>query len=383
MLRLAPIVAAAVLLLLAAGWSGPVGVLVIAMFGLLALGVRATRASGFAFTLWVAAFVSAAMFYPQVFRSWFGYELSGLIVPLIQIIMFGMGTQLTLGDFRRVLLLPRPVLIGIALQFSIMPLLGKGLAMLFTSDPEVAAGMVLVGASPGGVASNVMAYLAGGNVALSVTMTACSTLLAPLATPALTSLLAGQYVEVPFFPMMVTILKMIIVPVAAGLLVNWALVRAGRAFPSLSQARVAIMKALPFVSMAGICLIIAIITSLSRDALLAGSFVAAIIAAAALHNGAGYVLGYWGARAAGLNESDARTVSIEVGLQNAGMASGLAISVLKSPMAALPPAVFGPWMNMTGAILASWWAKRPPQPSEPRLAVLPEPPVEERVAGAP
>ena len=340
-----------------------VGGLVVLCFVLLALGVRGTRASGFAFTIWVAAFVSAAMFYPGAFRSWFGYELSGLIVPLIQIIMFGMGTQLTLGDFRRVLLLPKPVLIGIVLQFSIMPLLGKGVAVLFTSDPEVAAGMVLVGASPGGVASNVMTYLAGGNVALSVTMTACSTLLAPLATPAMTSLLAGQYVDVPFVPMMITILNMIIVPVAAGLLVNWMLVRAAGAYPAVAAVPGAIMRALPVVSMVAICVIIAIITSLSRDALLAGSFVAAIIAAAAVHNGSGYLLGSWGARAAGLNESDARTVSIEVGMQNAGMASGLAISVLKSPLAALPPAVFGPWMNMSGAVLASWWASRPPEPT--------------------
>jgi BASS family bile acid:Na+ symporter len=342
-----------------------IAALVILSLAVLALGVRKTRASGFGFTIWVAAFVSAAMFYPAAFRNWFGYEMSGLIVPLIQIIMFGMGTQLALGDFQRVLVLPKPVLIGIGLQFSIMPLVGKGVAMLFTSDPEVAAGMVLVGSAPGGVASNVMTYLARGNVALSVTMTACSTLLAPIATPAAMNLLAGEYVEVQFLAMMRTIVAMIIVPVAGGLLVNYALVRGAGAIPALSNVSTAIMRALPFVSMVAICLIIAIITSLSRDALLAGSFVAGIIAAAAVHNGSGYLLGYWGARAAGLAEADARTVAIEVGLQNAGMASGLAISVLKSPMAALPPAVFGPWMNMTGAVLASWWASRPPLPSHP------------------
>ena len=358
-LRLAPIAGAAILVSLALGRPEWTGVPVIALFALLAMGVRNTRASGFAFTLWVAAFVSGAMFYPLAFRSWFGYALGGLIVPLIQIIMFGMGTQLTLGDFRRVLAFPKPVLIGMVLQFSIMPFAGKAVALMFASDPEVAAGMVLVGASPGGVASNVMTYLAKGNVALSVTMTACSTLMAPLATPAMTSLLAGAYVRVDFVAMMVSILNMIIVPVAAGLVANWALVRLGQVVPSLAQVPTAIMKGLPFVSMAAICLIIAIITSLSRDALLAGSFVAAIIAAAALHNGTGYLLGYWGARVFGLSEVEARTISIEVGLQNAGMASGLAISVLKSPMAALPPAVFGPWMNMTGAMLASWWAGRP------------------------
>jgi BASS family bile acid:Na+ symporter len=141
----------------------------------------------------------------------------------------------------------------------------------------------------------------------------------------------------------------------------------------------AIMKGLPFVSMFAICFIIAIITSISRDALLAGSFVAAIVAAAAVHNGSGYLLGYWGARAAGLTETDARTVAIEVGLQNAGMASGLAIGVLKSPMAALPPAVFGPWMNMSGAVLASWWAGRPPEPLPP-VHAAPSPRAVERGA---
>jgi len=369
MLRLAVAAGAALAAALLLGRHDLAGPLTIASFAFLALGVRGTRAGGFAFTIWVAAFVSAAMFYPGAFRSAFGYELSGLIVPLIQIIMFGMGTQLTPGDFRRVLALPKPIFIGIVLQFSVMPLLGRGVAALFTTNPEVAAGMVLVGAAPGGVASNVMAYLARGNVALSVTMTACSTLLAPLLTPAAVSLLAGAYVEVRFFAMMTSILNMILVPVAAGLLVNALLVRLGRTFPAVAHLPEAIMRGLPFVSMAAICLIIAIITSLSRDALLAGSFVAAIIAAAAIHNGGGYLLGYWAARAAGLREGDARTVAIEVGLQNAGMASGLAISVLKSPMAALPPAVFGPWMNMSGAVLASWWAERPTRDDGP--AALP------------
>lgn len=336
-----------------------IAILVVAGCAALAIGARRTRFSGFAFTLWVAAFVAAAMFYPMAFRTWNGYALGGLIVPLIQIIMFGMGTQLTLGDFKRVLAFPRPVLIGIVLQFSIMPLVGAGVAAVFATDPEVAAGMVLVGASPGGVASNVMTYLAGGSVALSVTMTACSTLLAPVMTPLAMQLLAGAYVEVPFVGMMVSILQMIIVPIAAGLVVNWVLVTLGRRMPAASAVSAAIMKALPVVSMAAICFIIAIITSISRDQLLAGSFVVAIIAAAAIHNGAGYLLGYWGARMLRLSEAESRTVAIEVGLQNAGMASGLAISVLKSPMAAIPPAVFGPWMNMSGAMLASWWANRP------------------------
>jgi BASS family bile acid:Na+ symporter len=344
------------------GWTGVVAPLAIAFFGFLALYAAGhSKLSGFAFTLWVGVAVSASMFYPEAFLNWYGFELKVLIVPLIQIIMFGMGTQLTVGDFFRVFAMPRAVLIGIALQFAVMPFVGKLLAMTFTSDPEIAAGMVLIGSCPGGVASNVMTYLAQGNVALSVTMTSCSTLIAPVMTPAMTKLLAGTYVEVKFAAMMISIIKMIIVPVFGGLLVNALLRKLGSTHHALSRVSSLIMRGLPYVSMFSICFIIGIITALSRDALLAGSFVISILAAVILHNFAGYLFGYWGARLFRLAEVDARTVAIEVGLQNGGMASGLAIEVLKSDLAALPPAIFGPWMNMSGAALASWWKSHPPR----------------------
>ena len=349
------------------GWTmaaGPLCVVGLVLFAL-HLGGSASY-SAFAFTAWVAAFVAAAMFYPLAFRNWFGYELKGLIVPLIQIIMFGMGTQLTVSDFRRVFTMPRAVVIGMVLQFSIMPFVGKGLAMIFTNDPEIAAGMVLIGSCPGGVASNVMTFLANGNVALSVTMTSCSTLAAPLMTPAMTKLLAGTYVEVRFVAMMLSILNMIIIPIVAGLVVNALLHRLAGVHPSLRRVSDAIMGWLPFVSMFAICYILAIIISLSRDQLLAGGFVVAILVAVILHNAIGYVLGYWGARLLRLSETDSRTVAIEVGLQNGGMASGLAIEVLKSPLAAIPPAIFGSWMNMSGAMLASYWAGRPPKDAPER-----------------
>jgi len=342
-------------------WNILVGPSAIGFFAFLALYTAGhSRLSGFAFTLWVGVAVSASMFFPEAFLSWYGFELKVLIVPLIQIIMFGMGTQLTLGDFLRVFAMPRAVLIGIVLQFAVMPFVGKLLAMSFTSDPEIAAGMVLIGSCPGGVASNVMTYLAQGNVALSVTMTSCSTLIAPLMTPAMTGLLAGTYVEVKFLAMMISIIKMIIVPVFGGLFVNALLRKLGSGHPVLSRVSNLIMHGLPYVSMFSICFIIGIITALSRDALLAGGFVLAILAAVVLHNFAGYLFGYWGARLFRLKEVDARTVAIEVGLQNGGMASGLAIEVLKSNLAALPPAIFGPWMNMSGAALASWWKSHPP-----------------------
>jgi len=315
---------------------------------------RLPNLHGFGFTLSVALAVAAAMTWPGLFNRWGDFETKVLIVPLIQLIMFGMGTTLSVADFTRVLKMPWPVFVGIALQFGVMPFVGWGLATTFGFPPEVAAGVVLVGACPGGVASNVITYLAGGNVALSVTMTACSTLLSPVMTPLMMKLLAGQFVPVDFWQMMQSILYMIVLPIAAGLVVNRLLHGRGQW----------IKKSLPLVSMGGIALIIAIITSLSRDQLLAVA--PALILVVAIHNGVGYMLGYGGARLLGLSEADARTVSIEVGLQNAGMASGLAISVLKSSDAGLAPAIFGPWMNASGSVLASFWRRRLPGRQAPR-----------------
>lgn len=309
---------------------------------------RAAR--GFAFSLWVGAFVAAAMFFPSLFLSWGSFEQKVLIVPLIQIIMFGMGTMLSLADFARVLRMPRAVLIGMALQFGVMPVLGATLAVLFGFEGAVAAGVVLIGSCPGGVASNVMTFISRGNVALSVTMTACSTLVSPLLTPLAMKLLAGHYIEIDFTQMMLTILMIIILPIAAGLVANAVLRRLQLRGPWLDRA-------LSFVAMAAICYIIAIITALSRDQLLDVGL--ALIGAAVLHNSLGYLFGYTGALLAGLDESARRTIAIEVGLQNGGMASGLAVNVLKSSDAALASAIFGPWMNISGSVLASWWRSRP------------------------
>jgi bile acid:Na+ symporter, BASS family len=307
---------------------------------------RLPNLHGFGFTLSVMAAVALSLTWPGAFSRWGDFETKALIVPLIQLIMFGMGTTLSVGDFARVLRMPWPVFVGMALQFAVMPLVAWTLAGLFGFEPIIAAGVILVGACPGGVASNVITYLAGGNVPLSVTMTACSTLVSPLVTPLVMKLLAGQYVPVSFWGMMLDILEMIVLPIAAGLVVN-----------RLLHGRGAWMRrALPLVSMGGICLIIAIITSLSRDKLLAVG--PALVLAVALHNAAGYLLGYWGARLFRLSERDARTVAIEVGLQNAGMASGLAITALDSSDAGLAPAIFGPWMNASGSVLASFWRRR-------------------------
>ena len=367
----------------------------------------------YAFTLWVLVAVASSMSAPAAFRSWFGMDLKVLIVPLIQVITFGMGTTLSAKDFRNVLTMPWPVFIGIALQFLIMPLVGFTIAMTFGFPPEVAAGVILIGSVSSGVASNVMTYLAGGNVPLSVTITASTTLLSPLLTPFWMKTLAGRLVPVDFVAMMLSIFNMIIIPIVAGLAANrllygtkkrtspavmlaisvpvfLALAAVAAATPTrwwgglavlkhgvllgflllgltaLAKLVIAIMlkgpanwmdKTLPVVSMAGICLIIAIITAQSRDQLL--SVGPLLILAAIVHNGTGYGLGYAGARLARLDESACRAVAMEVGMQNGGMASGIAIDVLKSTSAALAPAIFGPWMNVSGSLLAGWWRRRP------------------------
>ena len=342
-----------------------VGSPVIILFVSLALYVRSNRyLSVTSFTLWMIASVTAAMFYPAPFSSWYGFKLKVLIIPLIQFIMFGMGTTLSIKDFKRVLTMPQAVLIGIFLQFTVMPFVGKGVAMLFTSNSEVAAGIVLTGSSPGGVASNVITYLAGGNVALSVTMTACSTLLAPFMTPAMTKWLAGAYIEVDFWKMMYSIIKMVIIPVSLGLLFNRFLNAMRKIHHNLEKISLFIMKSLPGFAMFAIAFACAIMTANARAQLLIGRIVFSIIISVIVHNFIGLMLGFWGAKLFRLGERECRTISIEVGLQNSGMAAGLAISVLKSELAAVPGVVYSSWHNMTGALLASWWSRKPVKDNE-------------------
>ncbi len=332
------------------GYTNAAGACCVMGMAGLAVGCRCSAAwKGLSFSLSVGVFVALAMCFPNLLRSWGTFQTKQLIVPLIQVIMFGMGTMLSLADFGRVLQMPRAVLIGIVLQFSIMPALGALLARTFGFPPEIAAGVVLIGSCPGGVASNVMTYLAKGNVALSVTMTACSTMVSPLVTPLVMKWLAGQYIQIEFVPMMFGILRMVILPIIGGLIANRFLSYMDVRGPWLDRL-------LSLLAMAAICLIIGIITAISRDSLLDVGI--ALIAAAVIHNAAGYAFGYMGATVAGLEESDRRTVAIEVGLQNGGMASGLAVNVLASTEAALAPAIFGPWMNISGSILASWWRDR-------------------------
>jgi bile acid:Na+ symporter, BASS family len=297
------------------------------------------------YTLSIIVAATLAMIFPGPFTNIGGFELKNLIVPLLMIIMFGMGTTMGLKDFEGVVKNPRAVFIGLFCQFSIMPFVGYTLAVGFDFPPEVAAGVILIGCSPSGLASNVMSYIAKANVALSLTITALATLLAPVLTPTLMKWLAGTFVEVDFFKMMVDILKMIIAPIGLGLIVNY-----------IFRKQIDwLNRYMPLVSMVGIALIICIITAAGRESLLTIGL--ALVACTLIHNLMGYALGYGMAVLFRLPEQDRRTVSLEVGLQNGGLASGLALQMGKVATVGLAPALFGPIMNITGSLLASWWGK--------------------------
>ena len=339
----------ATILLFALGKPRDTGIPFVATLFSMALYVRGTRVlRGSSFTFLVFAFLAAGMYFPGLFTDWFGFNTKNLVVPLIQIIMFGMGTKLSLADFGREFRQPRPLITGTVLVFTIMPVAGLLVAKLFGFGPEITVGFILIGSCPGGVASNVMTYLANGNVALSVSLTAFATLISPIVTPALMKLFAHTYLFIPFFGMMVSILKMIILPVVAGLIVNKLLRERGKLLD----------KALPLLSMGAIILVVTIIVAHFRDQLLATGL--AVIGGVIVYNFIGYVSGYGVSKLLGLSERDARTISIEVGLKNGGMGMGLAIDVLKSPEAALAPIIFGKWMNISGSALANYWRMNPP-----------------------
>jgi len=305
----------------------------------------------YAFASWVCAAVLAALLYPKFFLGALPMKYGDFLFLLLQIAMFGMGATLTIADFVRVLKMPMAVLIGFVLQFSVMPFLGWSISSALGLPPELMLGMVLLGASPGGISSNVITYLAKGNVALSVTMTACSTLAAPIMTPLMVYLYAGQSVDVDYQGMFRSILTTVVAPVVAGIAVNWVLMKA-KVDASLSE------KILAATSMIAICMICGLIAANSQALILQVGVV--LMIGVTLHNVFGYMLGYWGSRICGLTEQDCRTVAIEVGLQNGGMAANLATEVLKKDAAAIAPALFAPVMNVSGSILAAIWSRRIP-----------------------
>lgn len=353
------IVAAFVLLLIALtlvfiGNTTASGPLLIGFFIFLGIGFRGfQRLKGYTYTTMIFAGVTAAMFYPQHLTDYNGYAYSNLITPLIQLIMFGMGTSMSVNDFVGVAKMPKGVFIGLGSQITIMPLLGFALASFSGFAPEIAAGIILIGCSPSGLASNVMAFLAKANLALSITITAVATILAPFTTPLLMKLLAGTFIQIDVWDMMWSIVKMVIFPIGGGLLFN----------RFLSGKAKWLDDAMPLVSMIGIGIIITIITAAGRDSLL--DIGGLLIILVLIHNLLGYNLGYWVSRLFRLKEGDCRTIALEVGMQNGGLASGLAKEMGKIATVGLAAAVFGPLMNITGSVLASYWHRKPPKDSVP------------------
>jgi BASS family bile acid:Na+ symporter len=305
------------------------------------------RWRGSAFTFWVFAFLAAAMYFPWLFTNWVGFNTKHLVLPLIMLIMFGMGTKLSISDFIKEFKHPKGIVIGTVLGYTIMPLAGLLLTKFFSLDPAVAVGVILIGSCPGGVASNVMTYLANGNVALSVTITTFATLISPIATPLLMHLLAGELLDVSFSAMMFTILKIIIAPVVLGLIVN----------KLLRDKRKLLDKILPYFSMIAIIFFVTIVVAHYRDQLVIVGLILLLISV--IHNSLGLTLGYWLSKLSGMNERDCRTISIEVGLKNGGLGMGLALDALKSPAASFAPIVFGKWMNIAGSAIANYWRERP------------------------
>ncbi len=315
----------------------------------IAIGIRGiTALKSFAYPVMIVGVVSTALIFPEHLVEINGFKLSLLITPLIQLIMFGMGTTMSFKDFIGVFKSPKGVFIGVISHFIIMPLIGFTLASISNFPAEIAAGIILIGCSPNGVASNVISYLAKANLALSITITAVSTLLAPFLTPVLMKLLAGSFIEIDIIDMMWDITKMVILPIGLALVFNEFLSKRVKWLESL----------MPLVSMFGIAFIIIIVTALGRDSLIeVGPLLVLIVL---IHNLSGYTLGYWSGRLFKMNERDCRTIAIEVGMQNAGLAKGLAYGMGKLGTVGLAPMVFGPLMNITGSILASYWHRRLP-----------------------
>lgn len=296
------------------------------------------------FPFWVLTFSGLALFYPH----WFTWFSGPLIVWGLAIIMICMGITLSFEDFHRVKRTTLPVLIGVAAQFVVMPLLGWTIASGFSLAPELAVGLILVACCPGGTASNVVSYIARADVALSVLMTMCSTFAAVIMTPLLTQWLAGTYVPVDAWSLFFNTLQVVIVPVTVGILLN-------RYMPRLVKD---VMPVAPLVSVIVIALICASIIGANADTI-KDSALPLLSSVALLHLG-GFSLGYLMARLMRLDERAARTISIEVGMQNSGLGAVLAqSSFAQMALAPVPSAISASFHSIIGSIIAAWWRLRP------------------------
>jgi len=365
------------------------------------------RLKGFSYTVWILVAVAAAMFYPEAFDRIGNFELKRVIVPFVQLTMFGMGAHMSFNDFKGIVKMPKGVLIGVGCHFMVMPLVAFGLSHLFNFTPEIAGGIILIGCVSSAMASNVMSYLAGANLALAVTIGAVSTIISPFVTPFLMRGLGGQYVEIDVAHMMIDITNMIIIPIVAGFIFNmfyygnttkksailqlvfyaliiiitniflWFITQYNTAeffsatgfsfvwfyiLPMLAAIwfkrsrrinRDMLESALSFVAMLGIVINTVVITASGRDNLLQVGGL--LIITCFLHNITGFTLGYLIAKLLGLPEKDRRTIAFEVGMQNGGVATGLALQMGKVATVGLASAIFGPLQNLTGSALANWF----------------------------
>lgn len=403
---------AVILLSLLLGWNHIISPLAVAASLLLAIGMGAIAfLRSYQFTAWIIVAIVCGLFYPSAFLKWGDFDLRSkwVILIVVQVVMFGMGTQMSLKDFSGIKTMGKGVLVGIICQFSIMPLTGYLLTRVFNFEPEIAAGIILIGSCSSGLASNVMVFLARSNITLSVTLTAVATLLAPVMTPFLMKILAGTYVEIIFIDMCIQIIKIVIVPIGAALLYDAYLhgspklrKRINRAFFTAASwlvinliglwsfmnshltndwMRIAelvnflggavvigklfyhatvffpnISRFMPKLSMFGIVYFTVVTTAASREHILSIGIL--ILLASILHNTLGYTFGYWISRALSLDKESCRTVALEVGLQNGGMASGLAGVMGKLATLGLASAIFSPWMNISGSMLANYWRRK-------------------------
>lgn len=290
------------------------------------------------FALWVLLFAFLAFVSPEAFL-----EIRGYIPYLLGIVMFGMGITLTFNDFSEVVKHPKSVIVGVVGQFVIMPAIAFALAKLFALPTDLAIGVILVGACPGGTSSNVMTYLAKGNTALSVACTTISTLLAPLLTPVIFYVLASQWIDIDASAMFASVLKMVLFPIFLGLVIR----------ALLKKQMAQISQTMPLVSVVAIVLILAAVVAGSKDKIIDSGLL--IFGVVVLHNCLGYLVGFLAAKALRLNNYDSKAIAIEVGMQNSGLGAALATAHF-NPIAAVPSAVFSFWHNVSGPILANYFS---------------------------
>lgn len=298
-------------------------------------------------TKYMAAIVLLAAMAAFLFPSTFGHVRTSWITPMLGFVMFGMGLSLDAKDFALVFSRPREIIAGLVCQFTIMPLLAFALTKVFSLPPELAVGVILVGCCPGGTSSNVITYLSKGDLALSVGMTSASTILAPVMTPLLVKLFAGVLVPVDFWGMLLSILEVIILPILLGIIFK-------KSFPAMVENASGYLPA--FSTLVITLIVIAVVAANSGSLRSCGALVILVVI---LHNSFGYILGYCAAKLLEMPFRKAVAVSVEVGMQNSGLACSLAANHFAAlAMASVPGAVFSVWHNISGALIARFFARR-------------------------